>query len=74
MRKGKWIGELQAGHEVTLPDGRMIKPEQVWSSKKRSDGEKPNLLVVEVVSEERLVSLVDSPLLNVSVSVGFVMG
>lgn len=60
------IKELKAGHEVTLPDGRVITPEQVRATEDESDGAKPNLLVVEVVSEEKLQCLVDSPLLDVS--------
>lgn len=66
MPRGPLIGRLRAGHEVTLPDGQVIKPEQVTVAKDESEFEKPNILVVEVISEENLKSLAYSQLLSVS--------
>ncbi|PIC35139.1 hypothetical protein B9Z55_014586 [Caenorhabditis nigoni] len=57
--KGPLIGKLKSGEAVTLPDGRTIQPDQVFSSHK-VEGEKPFLLVAECTTEEHVQSLLDS--------------
>uniref|UniRef100_A0A8R1DHN0 ribonuclease Z n=1 Tax=Caenorhabditis japonica TaxID=281687 RepID=A0A8R1DHN0_CAEJA len=65
--KGPLIGKLKAGEAVTLPDGRTIQPEQVFSEHK-VEGEKPILLVAEFSTEAHARALLDStaiqPFLN----------
>ncbi|EFO93115.1 hypothetical protein GCK72_014580 [Caenorhabditis remanei] len=57
--KGPLIGKLKSGEAVTLPDGRTIQPDQVFSSHK-VEGEKPILLVAECTTEEHVESLLNS--------------
>lgn len=57
--KGPLIGKLKAGEAVTLPDGRTIEPDQVFSSK-IAEGEKPLLLVTECTTEEHVTALLNS--------------
>ncbi|CAI5449346.1 unnamed protein product [Caenorhabditis angaria] len=57
--KGPLIGKLKNGETITLADGRVIEPDQVFSDEKAAE-EKPTLLVVECSSEEHVRSLIDS--------------
>ncbi|CAI2351399.1 unnamed protein product [Caenorhabditis sp. 36 PRJEB53466] len=65
--KGPLIGKLKSGEAVTLPDGRTIQPDQVFSNH-TVEGEKPILLVAECSSEAHVRALLDStaiqPFLN----------
>lgn len=65
--KGPLIGKLKSGEAVTLPDGRTIQPDQVFSSDK-VEGDKPLLLVTECTTEDHVKALIDSsslqPFLN----------
>lgn len=57
--KGPLIGKLKSGEAVTLPDGRTIQPDQVFSTDK-VDGDKPMLLVAECSTEAHVRALLDS--------------
>uniref|UniRef100_A0A0K0EHD8 ribonuclease Z n=1 Tax=Strongyloides stercoralis TaxID=6248 RepID=A0A0K0EHD8_STRER len=57
--KGSWIGKLKDGEEVTLPDNRVIKPDDV-TVKIDPKSEKPNILILDVESIEEINSLLKS--------------
>lgn len=53
------IGQLKAGETVTLPDGRVIHPEDVYTGNDKAD-EKSKLLIVDIENEEKLNSIVNN--------------
>ncbi|CAL2040910.1 unnamed protein product [Caenorhabditis brenneri] len=57
--KGPLIGKLKSGDAVTLPDGRTIEPDQVFSTQ-TTEGEKPTLLVAECTTEEHVKALLNA--------------
>lgn len=63
--KGPLIGQLKAGNTVTLPTGETIKPEQVLAEESL-ENDRPILLVVEIETEEKLESIHNNSIMQVS--------
>ena len=63
---GPLLSQLKAGQAITLPDGRVIQPDDVLEGNTSLE-EKPTLLVAECSSLEKLPSLTSSSILQVKV-------
>jgi hypothetical protein len=61
--KGPSAGILKAGNSITLDDGTVIKPEDVYAEDSKDHA--PNVLVVECDCIEKLQSLVTNGQLQV---------
>uniref|UniRef100_A0A914XTD3 tRNA (guanine(9)-N(1))-methyltransferase n=1 Tax=Plectus sambesii TaxID=2011161 RepID=A0A914XTD3_9BILA len=62
--KGPMIGHLQRGMTVTLADGRVIKPEDVWLTVDGEEPRQPAVLVVNCPTLSLLPSLVNASALQ----------
>jgi hypothetical protein len=60
------IKRLKQGETVTLDDGRVIRPDDIIDRAK-TDHEFPNLLIVDIQTEENLESIFGNPILNVCI-------
>ncbi|CEF64260.1 Zinc phosphodiesterase ELAC protein 2 [Strongyloides ratti] len=74
--RGSWIGELKNGKTVTLPDNRVIKPEDVFVDLKNAL-EKPNVLILDIESIDEINCLLKSkhflPYMSKKKSLNFVV-
>jgi len=61
--KGPLIGQLKAGKEITLEDGRVIKPEDVYADE-HEGMQDSSVLIVDATTETQLDSLLTASILQ----------